>query len=242
MAIEAEIQMSVDVDVRRSRPLEVTWNEDGPLIGSIRIDGKLWASVEWSESRQAWCIEDAQGACLAHTDHIRGQEASQVAALALAKAMIADGRMPSPEDALAQRLAARRVRSQDPKNVRAREKAGARRFAQRQREAALSNTEMYARWADEAALPLWEAMAEAFDFSDPMLWRSNSFSSLRPRLVLYLRRVVAQLELQIEQTGKRHKPWNGHAEPADRPKARVAALAPKLAKAREILGFVEESA
>jgi hypothetical protein len=39
-----------------------------------------------------------------------------------------------------------------------------------------------------------EALAEAFDFSDPDLWRSNSFASLRPRLVVWMHSVVLDLQ------------------------------------------------
>ena len=35
---------------------------------------------------------------------------------------------------------------------------------------------------------------EAFDFSDPDLWRSNSFASLRPRLVVWMHSVVLDLQ------------------------------------------------
>ena len=46
--------------------------------------------------------------------------------------------------------------------------------------------------------PLYEALAEAFDFSDPDLWRSNTLASLRPRLVIWMQSVVARLECDVE--------------------------------------------
>ena len=67
-------------DPRRQRPVEVKWSA---TIGQISIDGEHWANVEWSYKREAWCIEDAEGACLKHTAHIRGQEASREAAISI---------------------------------------------------------------------------------------------------------------------------------------------------------------
>jgi hypothetical protein len=44
-----------------------------------------------------------------------------------------------------------------------------------------------------------ESLAEALDFSDPDLWRSNSFASLRPRLVIYLSSAVADIEYRLNE-------------------------------------------
>lgn len=63
------------------------------------IGGELWSEVEWSPQRRAWCVQDACGHCLAHCEHIHGVRIDQRTAVALAKAMIRDGRMPSPEQA-----------------------------------------------------------------------------------------------------------------------------------------------
>jgi hypothetical protein len=49
-----------------------------------------------------WCIQDASGRCLAHCDAIHGQDVDAQTAVKLAKAMIRDGRMPTPEEANAQ--------------------------------------------------------------------------------------------------------------------------------------------
>ena len=75
----------------------------------LSIAGRTWAQVEWSPSRRAWCVQDASGRCLAHCDAIHGQDVDARTAVALAKRMIIDGRMPTPEEAAAQlreRLAA----------------------------------------------------------------------------------------------------------------------------------------
>jgi hypothetical protein len=63
------------------------------------IDGQMWSEVEWSRSRQAWCIQDAAGQCLAHVESIVGQNADVQTAIRLAKRMIIAGEMPTPEQA-----------------------------------------------------------------------------------------------------------------------------------------------
>src|SRR5262249_32286237 len=65
----------------------------------LTIGGRMWSEVEWSRSRRAWCIQDAAGQCLAHVEHIVGQDRDPQAAIRLAKRMIVDGRMPAPEEA-----------------------------------------------------------------------------------------------------------------------------------------------
>src|SRR5215471_8781314 len=71
----------------------------------LTIGGQMWSEVEWSPSRRAWCIQDAAGHCLSHVGHIVGQDRDVQTAIRLAKRMILDGRMPTPEQAL-QTLAA----------------------------------------------------------------------------------------------------------------------------------------
>jgi len=66
------------------------------------IDGQLWSEVEWSPSRQRWCIQDAAGHCLTHVEHIVGEDRDVQTAIRLAKRMIVDGRMPMPEEAYRQ--------------------------------------------------------------------------------------------------------------------------------------------
>jgi hypothetical protein len=69
---------------------------------NLTINRQLWACVEWSPGRKAWCVQDASGRCLAHCDAIHGENVDAQTAVKLAKAMIKDGRMPTPEDAQAQ--------------------------------------------------------------------------------------------------------------------------------------------
>ena len=42
-----------------------------------------------------------------------------------------------------------------------------------------------------------ETLAEAFDFADPELWKSNSWAAMRPRLIVHQRAVVAKLESDL---------------------------------------------
>ena len=65
----------------------------------LLIGGEMWSEVEWSAARQRWCIQDAAGHCLTHVEHIVGQDRDVQTAIRLAKRMIVDGRMPSPEEA-----------------------------------------------------------------------------------------------------------------------------------------------
>jgi hypothetical protein len=87
-------------DPRRHGVIEVRFHTGLPSIYRLTIGNKLWASVEWSPSRRAWCIEDGVGLCLAHVEHIHGQDPDAQAAIQLAKRMIRNGRMPTPEEAL----------------------------------------------------------------------------------------------------------------------------------------------
>jgi hypothetical protein len=96
--------------VQRRKPIKVIWSKDGARLGRITINGTHWAAVEWSEKRQAWCIEDAEGKCLQHAESIRGQVSTKEEAVALAVEMIRDGRMPSPEQAKAEQKARREAR------------------------------------------------------------------------------------------------------------------------------------
>jgi hypothetical protein len=79
--------------------MKIKWLRGGE-IGQLMIDGEFWGAIEWSPKRNAWCIEDTEGKCLTHTDHIHGQAAAKDSAIELAKTMIRDGRMPSPLKAL----------------------------------------------------------------------------------------------------------------------------------------------
>jgi hypothetical protein len=58
-------------DKRRFGVIEV-WRRNAETY-HLMIDGQMWSEVEWSPSRQAWCIQDAAGHCLAHVEHIVGE-------------------------------------------------------------------------------------------------------------------------------------------------------------------------
>ena len=84
-------------DRRRYGVIEV--RSQGSNCYHLTINGELWSEVEWSRSRRAWCVQDAAGRCLTHVEHIIGQDRDLQAALRMAKRMIVDGRMPTPEQA-----------------------------------------------------------------------------------------------------------------------------------------------
>ena len=87
-------------DSRRYRVIETRFRQHGEVACHwLTIDGEVWACVEWSPSRRRWCIQDASGRCLAHCDAIHGQDVDAATAVRLAKRMIVDGRMPTPEEA-----------------------------------------------------------------------------------------------------------------------------------------------
>jgi hypothetical protein len=95
-------------DRRRYGVIETQFRQIGKIaMWELRINGKLWSCVEWSASRRGWCIQDGSGRCLSHCDAIHGQDVDAETAVRLAKQMIVDGRMPTPEEAaeqLAERL------------------------------------------------------------------------------------------------------------------------------------------
>ena len=91
---------NIQRDVRRYGVIEV--HRINAATYHLTIGDEMWSEVEWSEMRQAWCIQDAAGRCLLHVDHIVGQDADPAEAIRLAKRMIGDGRMPTPEEAQAQ--------------------------------------------------------------------------------------------------------------------------------------------
>jgi hypothetical protein len=92
------------IDRRRFGIIEVRFVRRN--IYHLTIGGQLWSEVEWSPARQTWCIQDACGHCLAHCDHVHGEHIDQRTAIDLAKAMIRDGSMPTPEEAEQQLKAA----------------------------------------------------------------------------------------------------------------------------------------
>jgi hypothetical protein len=236
---------------RRALPVKIEWGEDAARIGRIIIGGEYWGAVEWSEKRQAWCIEDAEGRCLAHAESIHGQAPTKDEAIALARDMIRDGRLPSPEAARRCRLATRLERSAQrnaqPAQQRKREK-------QEQRDQELSNLRT-AKWRahmqEEQAPVLWEAFHEVFDFTDRDLWKSNSFAVLRPRLILHLRAIIARLECELadhrERASKTPFSMRATAEQKrraaqqrrEREDAAAAEVEIKLARTRDVLTAME---
>jgi len=104
--------------------------------------------------------------------------------------MIRDGRLPTPLEALQRWDAERERRQQRPSEIRRRQE----REERQERSREISQARWDAEWQERKQQPLYEALAEAFDFSDPDLWRSNSFASLRPRLVVWMHSVVLDLQ------------------------------------------------
>ena len=102
--------------------------------------------------------------------------------------------MPDPKTAKAEHEAreklrkerlrvAREKRRQQPAEIQKRKES-----EERQRRWSDAHGEAWrARREEDVAGPLYEALADAFDFADPELWKSNSFAALRPRLVLHVR-------------------------------------------------------
>ncbi len=71
----------------REGAIGISWSEVTG-IGSVILDGVIFARVEWSKKRGQWCVEDAAGQCLRHVGSIKGQAASKDEAVALASAMV----------------------------------------------------------------------------------------------------------------------------------------------------------
>ena len=210
----------------RHRPIKIEWTGDG-LIGRLTIGGEQWGAVEWTEKRQRWCIEDSEGRCLTHAASIRGMAESKQEAVALGRSHGSRWPNADPKTARAEheerRRVAREKREQRPSEIRRREE----RKEQLRRYGDAAWEEWKARTAEDKAPPLYETLAEAFDFADPELWKSNSFAALRPRLVLHVRHAIAKFEQELAYAAgaRRWKPT-----PSE-----TSALEAKLARAREIL-------
>jgi hypothetical protein len=213
-------------DRRRQKPVTIEWAYD--KVGRLIIDGELWAAVEWSEKRQAWCIEDAEGRCLRHQAHIRGQAAAKDAAIALAETMIRDGRMPLPQDARKQRQERLERQRNTPSAKRRREQ----RREQQERLSRAWSAKHKAQREDEQQPPLYEAIADAFDLANPDLWKSNAFASLRPRLIVFVKAAIAKLEADEAYAASRPGRFKHQREEQARIQAR-------LVRAREILAHLE---
>ncbi len=235
----------------RSGAIAISWGGDGVgLIGSVKLDGVTFARVEWSEKRGQWCIEDAAGQCLRHTASIKGQAAAKEEAVALAIAMVRDGRMPDPDTAHAEH----RARAKAAKEKKAKQPAEIAKRAAKKALDDASTKSLHVEWeakeADKEAGPLYEALASAFDFADPALWQSNSFAMLRPRLVIHLRAVVAKLEQKLAYERRRSpNPFTMYATSAEDRKelaagrkaeiaGAIGAIEGPLARAREIMALL----
>jgi hypothetical protein len=178
------------VDPLRYKPIFIHWNG---LIGTLLIDSESWGAVEWSDKRQAWCIEDAEGRCLSHHSHIHGADKDKAGAVALAEAMIRDGRMPTPEDASKARMERlkrdRERREKQPSQIKRREARAEHDWLRD----AYFEADYKERMAEHDE-PLHEVLADALNFVAPELWKSNSFARLRDRMIIHLRAEITKLE------------------------------------------------
>jgi hypothetical protein len=217
-------------DPRRLKPITIAW--DG-MIGRITIDGEHWGAVEWSEKRQAWCIEDVEGRCLRHYASIHGEDKNKDGAVALAEAMIRDGRMPTPEQARQDRREHikrnRAKRAKQPAEI-------AKRAIRDERDRLLSVhlSHAHTHWTESWA----EMIAEAFNLSDPELWRSNSFAQMRPRMIADIKAVIARLEYERHKDAHPVKPFSlYHKTEVLLPSSNIARER-RLNRAREILALL----
>jgi hypothetical protein len=180
----------VNEDQRRQRPIKVEWLWE--KIGRLSIGGVHWGAVEWSHKRQAWCIEDAEGRCLSHHSHVHGQAASRDAAVTLARELIRDGRMPTPEEAKRRR----KERLEEQRKANANRLSRTRRREESKKSHDLMSTMFRAQDRDKGEPPFYELFADAFDLEDPDLWKSNAFAMLRPRLIISVEAAVARLKYE----------------------------------------------
>lgn len=217
--------MSDTDDQRRQRPISVLW--DG-MVGRLLVDGKQWAAVEWSKKRQAWCIEDAEGKCLRHAASIHGQAAAKEEAIAIAQAMICDGTMPSPEQARElhkdEREREREKRANRPSDIRRRQ--------EREKKQRLMDRCFDLQREERFAQPFYEIFADAFDLADPELWKSNSFSAIRPRLIIEVTAAIASMEYDLHDR-------KGEQRGLPDIQQLITEDEAKLARAREILRLLD---
>src|SRR4051812_36881638 len=112
--------------------------------------------------------------------------------------MIRDGRMPTPDQA-------RRARAERLKRDRER-RAKQPGEIKRRAEQAERDRLFRAYWDADAIErqaenddPLYEVLADALDFNDPDLWKSNSFARLRDRLIPCVKAAIAELESELSR-------------------------------------------
>ncbi|HTU56218.1 MAG TPA: hypothetical protein VMF62_19795 [Acetobacteraceae bacterium] len=181
----------------------------------LYIDGEPWAIVQWGGPGR-WCIEDGQCRCHEHLDaaaeQLRG--GTLETAIALATAMIRDGRMPSPEEA--ERLAEEQ------------------RQKKRQEREAWDPTRLYETLAE--TLELWTER-------DPDFTRSNSYRRLVDELIAISEAAIdhfetvrdtALSELRRIEAGEQPS-WYGDAD-TEAARAQFAYAEEHLARARQIVG------
>jgi len=109
--------------------------------------------------------------------------------------MIADGRMPTPEQAKQARKARLEARHARPAEITRRQ--------QRQEADRLLHVHTDADFCEREAAPMWEVLDQALDLTDPELWKSNSFAVVRTRLVIALQAYIAK----VEYDGSRGGSW-----------------------------------
>jgi hypothetical protein len=223
-------------DPRRQRPIKIEWTNPD-RAAHLYIDLKLWSEVEWSEKRQAWCIQDAEGRCLAHTASVHAQTESKAEALALAEAMIRDGRLPNPEDA----KRARDERVQRERERRAKQPSEIARQQLRAEEEKWRNAFYALEYPEEEdEEPFYELIADVFDLANPELWKRNSFARLRDRLVLSLQKEIARIEYERRHNLRHYgKKQFARMEQYNDAGSKKAA---RLARARELLALLHPEA
>jgi hypothetical protein len=69
--METNMNTKETTDRRRYGVVEGQFRQHGNLaMYNLTVNQQLWACVEWSPSRKAWCVQDASGRCLAHCDAV----------------------------------------------------------------------------------------------------------------------------------------------------------------------------
>jgi hypothetical protein len=221
---------STDVqdDARRRAPVTVEWKNE--QTAHLKIGDALWSEVEWSEKRQAWCVQDAEGRCFKHIDRIHATTSDKAEAITLAEAMIRDGRMPTPEDA----KAALGERLQRDREKRAKQPAETERRERRAEEGRLLDQSLRLKFEEQGLPPYYELIADVFDLADPELWKRNSFARLREKLILSLKREIARIE--AEQLGDLRRHGKRRTE---KHSVRHQQSSARLARAKELLALIQ---
>jgi hypothetical protein len=244
----AKTETTTPEDPRRLEVTTVEWSPEHKPTGYVRIGGEVWSRIHWSEPEQKWCITDAYAFCI---EHIYGSLDDRDAAIALAQEMIADGRIPCPEEAfrrgrlrdrgqseddltpeqLAERKKRREQRAKQPAQIRAREERAELDAFERMLDEVSYDVSTYVCYGTEPQPPWREILASLFDFSDPDLWKSNVFASMRPVLVSRLEREVVGLEKHLVYERRTHG-WRYKRKPSA---ANIATASAAVERARQIL-------